>query len=91
MSSHEFAEWLAFDRLDPIGAERADLRSAIVASVIANTARDERAHPQPYTAAEFMLRFDEGAEPAETHEEAPAWRRSQAAFRALIMAQGKGK
>lgn len=36
MSSRELAEWMAYDRIEPFGDERADLRSAIVASTFAN-------------------------------------------------------
>lgn len=32
----EFAEWLAFQSIDPASEERADLRAGIIASVIAN-------------------------------------------------------
>lgn len=35
----EFAEWLAYQELDPATEERADLRSAIIAAVIANLFR----------------------------------------------------
>ena len=34
--SDEFAEWLAFQSIDPASEERADLRAGIIASVIAN-------------------------------------------------------
>ena len=36
MSSREFAEWMEYYQLDPFGDERADVRSAIVASTMAN-------------------------------------------------------
>ena len=32
MTAYEFAEWRAYDRLDPIGAYRGDLQSAVVAA-----------------------------------------------------------
>ena len=34
--SDEFAEWLAFQSIDPASEERADLRAGIIASVIAH-------------------------------------------------------
>lgn len=54
--ANEFAEWCAFQELNPATEERADLRSAIVASVIANlfTKRGSR-EPVP---ADFMPNFD---------------------------------
>ena len=36
MSSREFAAWLAFDRIEPIGGARQDILTALLASVIAN-------------------------------------------------------
>lgn len=35
LSAKEFAEWQAYDRLDPIGAYRGDIQSAIIASATA--------------------------------------------------------
>lgn len=39
MDSLELAEWLAYDRLDPIGAERADLRIGILTAMYKNAHR----------------------------------------------------
>lgn len=36
MSSREFAEWMAYDCVEPIGAARLDILTALLASVIAN-------------------------------------------------------
>ena len=36
MSATEFAEWLAYDRTDPIGSWRNDYMAAVVATTIAN-------------------------------------------------------
>ncbi len=38
ISSPEFAEWLAFNRLDPIGEERADARAALIALAVTRAA-----------------------------------------------------
>ena len=35
MSASEFAEWQAYDRLDPIGAYRGDFQSAVIARAMA--------------------------------------------------------
>ncbi|ELA08733.1 hypothetical protein MOMA_09246 [Moraxella macacae 0408225] len=35
LSVHEFAEWQAYDRLDPFGGYRGDIQSALVAHAIA--------------------------------------------------------
>lgn len=36
MTSSELAEYMTYDRIDPFGEQRADLRAGIVASVTAN-------------------------------------------------------
>lgn len=51
MSSRELTEWLAFDRISPIGDERDDLRAGIVASTVANCHRSRR---EPFTPQDFM-------------------------------------
>lgn len=56
-TSQELAEWMAYDRLDPFSEERADLRSGIIASIIANVNRDPKSTPQPFTAQDFMPKF----------------------------------
>lgn len=57
ISSRELSEWMAYAEVEPFGEERADLRSGIIASTVANTARDPKKRKQPYTADEFMPQF----------------------------------
>lgn len=42
ISSAEFAEWMAYDRLEPIGPRRADLNAAIIAASVYNARRTKR-------------------------------------------------
>jgi hypothetical protein len=63
MSSREFAEWMAYYELEPFGEERADLRSAIVASTVANAHRDPKRRRKPFRPLDFMPRFDETKRP----------------------------
>lgn len=35
MTAHEFAQWRAYDRLDPIGGYRGDIQSAVIACATA--------------------------------------------------------
>lgn len=35
------AEWMAYDNIDPIGAQRADYMGALIASTVANTTRQK--------------------------------------------------
>lgn len=69
VDSREFASWMAYDRVDPFGEERADLRSAIVAATLANIHRGKNA--KPFEAADFMPRFDR-AKPKQTPTEMQA-------------------
>ena len=34
MSNDEFMQWMAYDRIEPFGEKRADLRSAIIAHAV---------------------------------------------------------
>lgn len=68
MSSREFTEWMAYAALEPFGEERADLRSAQIAALIANANRDPKKKPTPFKPAEFMLFRDQEKE-APTSEE----------------------
>ena len=65
MTSAQFAEWLAYGRIEPFGEERADLRAGIVASTIANANRGKT--QKSFTPEQFMPSFE-----AETEEEAGA-------------------
>jgi hypothetical protein len=54
MTSSEWAEVMALDSVQPfLGPERADLRTGIVASLIANVNRDPE-KSQPFTPLDFM-------------------------------------
>ena len=55
MSAAEFAEWQIEYEQDPWGAWRGDLRSAMLASTIANRHRGR--HERPYTTQDFMPQF----------------------------------
>ncbi len=58
MSSKEFAEQMAYDRLEPNGEERADLRTGLICMVLANLKRDKKKKPAPYEIKDFLLRFE---------------------------------
>ena len=75
ISSTQFAEWMAFSRLEPWGEERADLRTGIVASTIANANRGK--NTKAFKPEDFMPRFE-----PEDEEEAAAKliARARAAF-----------
>lgn len=50
----ELGLWAALWRIEPWGEDRADLRSGIVASVMANIWRDSKKKPEPFSAEDFM-------------------------------------
>ena len=54
MRPSELGNWLALWQISPWGEDRADLRSGIVASTLANIHRDDKKRPEPFSAHEFM-------------------------------------
>ncbi len=60
---------MAYAELEPFGEERADLRAGIVASTVANTARDPKTQRDPFTPQEFMPKFETEDRPTQTPEE----------------------
>ncbi|MFP3890983.1 hypothetical protein [uncultured Ralstonia sp.] len=60
IDSAELTEWMAYDRLDPFGEARADLRAGIIASAAANHGfvRLEK----PYQPSHFMPFIQRGEE-----------------------------
>lgn len=69
MSSRLLQEWATFYELEPFGEVRADLRSALVANVIANANRNPDKQREPFTLDDFMLKFDDALTPAPSQEE----------------------
>ena len=57
ISSRELSEWAAFAQLEPFGEEREDLRAAIVAATVANTARDPKKQ-RAFVPSDFMPDFE---------------------------------
>jgi hypothetical protein len=68
LSYEEFLRWWDFYLVDPFGEWRADLRSGIVSSVIANVNRDATKRPEAYTAQDFMF-FEKRKDAAVTEED----------------------
>jgi len=62
MSSKEFSQWMAFSSVEPIGDERADLRAALITSVLANINRNPETKPEPFTLSDFLFDFWKVAE-----------------------------
>lgn len=54
MTWEQFVGWMRYYAQEPFGEERADIRSGIVASVIANANRDSKRRPKPFKPQDFM-------------------------------------
>ena len=65
ISSRDFAEWMAYSRLEPWGPDRDDLRMGIVASTIANSNRGKG--QKAFKPTDFIPDFE-----PETEEQAQA-------------------
>jgi hypothetical protein len=82
-TSRELSEMIAFDRLEPIGDERADRRSAIIAALIANANRDRAVRPTPFTEDDFMA--------VQRPREQQPWQAMKQAAKAFAAGFGKKK
>lgn len=54
LSAYQLSEWMAYFEVEPWGEERADVRSGLICSVLANLNRDNARNPRPYSALDFM-------------------------------------
>jgi hypothetical protein len=75
MSAQEFAEWMAYYRIDPWDASRDDLRSALVCTVIANGNRSKKS--RPFKVNDFLLNFREANQNRQVPEQDPKAMQSQ--------------
>jgi hypothetical protein len=65
VSSREFTEWLAYERLHPPEEDRADVRHAHLMTLLANVNRDPKRQPRPWTAEDFLPRWHEDPVPTD--------------------------
>jgi len=57
VSSRELAEWMAYDRMSPIGTDRADIQTGIIASTVANSTRNPKKRRKPWTVKDFIPKY----------------------------------
>lgn len=57
MGAGEFAEWAVFLSIEPIGALRDDLHTAMLMTLLANANRDRKKKPKPFALTEFLPDF----------------------------------
>jgi len=62
MTGREYNQWRAYERLEPFGDYRADLRNGILCSIVSNI-MGGKAKP-----GDFMLEFDPGQKEFESSE-----------------------
>lgn len=67
IDSRELAEWMAYDRLEPFGEQRGDVRTAIVAQTVANTHRGPK--QKPYKLDAFLPKYGDRATPDKTPDQ----------------------
>ena len=84
MSSREFAEWKAYNDLEPFGERRGDLRAARICATVAAAMGGTRC-----TLAEFMPDFDR--EPARRESAAVMQAKLRAILAPMAKAAKKGK
>ena len=75
-----FIEWRAYDELDPIGDERADIRSAQQVQIHANLNRGK--HQDPYPLSQFVLPFGDYEPPPPPQQDWRAMKRMMLDFSA---------
>lgn len=81
---------MAYDLIDPIGEYRADLRTAMICTTLANIHRDAQQRSEPYQLEDFMLKFDPAFEDEEFQpKHSPA--EIYAGFRTWALLARKGK
>lgn len=94
MSSHEFAEWMAFAKIQPFGEVREDFRFASLQALIANVNRDPK-KSKPITSEPFMPDFEKALDEQEEQEQMPeherVWQKIKSVFGALAKARATPK
>lgn len=88
ISSAEFAEWIAFNNLEPFGEERADLRAGIIASTVANVGSQGRKQFKPQ---DFMPTYGPQRKPRQSVEDMKAVLRAASKAGAARAAKAKRK
>ena len=71
MEGRLFREWQAYNLLEPFDERRADWRAAQIVAMLAELNRDPEKRRKPWTAADFMLKFEEDEEQVTRTEAAP--------------------
>jgi len=57
LSMKKFLEWMAFDKLEPIGDKRGDWQAAVICSTLANIAVAKTRSRKRFKTKQFLLEF----------------------------------
>lgn len=83
MSSKEFAEWMAFYRIQPFGERRADFRFGSLQALMANVNRDPKKSKE-FTPDMFTPDFEKALDEQEAQDAIPAheqvWNKIRSVF-----------
>ena len=60
ITAREFSEWMAFDRIDPIGRDRDDWNAASIAHTVAEAHRTRK---EPYKLKDFLPQYGKPERP----------------------------
>ncbi len=48
------AEWMEYDRIEPFGSWRDNWHMAVLTSIVANSNRDPKKRPHPFSPSDFL-------------------------------------
>lgn len=69
MPASVFQEWQMYDRIEPFGEFRSELRHGQTMALTANLNRDPKSKPEPFNAMDFMNFIEKPEEKELTPEE----------------------
>ena len=89
INAREFAEWIAYDHIEPFGEERADMRAGIISSTIANSVRGR--NRRAYKPKDFMPQYDKQTKRQNQGDMMIVWKQFVGAQNAFINDRTKKK
>jgi hypothetical protein len=94
MSSHEFAEWMAYFQLQPFGEWRRDFRNASLMALIANVMTRSKDSDPVKPTEDFMPDFEKALDEKNTQEEIPEharlWQKIKSKLSGLVKPKTNG-
>lgn len=84
ISSRELVEWMAYYTLEPWGEIQQEYRAALIASIVAETARDVKKKKEPFKPVDFMREtYLEKPEESEVNPDTVLFEKAKAIFGTL--------